>query len=109
MQCFPLWLINHVQKALQTLVIFLSRCQGDHFGFAQLMLPLPLTLLCQAGWSRAKVSQVSTSISKIYSNALRQSYSALPLLSTLLAFPSLGEGCVRHSRRIFNTIRKNSD
>ena len=31
---------NHVKKALQTLVIFLSRCQGDHFGFAQLMLPL---------------------------------------------------------------------
>ena len=55
------------------------------------------------------MSQVSTSISKIYSDALRQSYSALLPLSTLLPFPSLGEACVRHSRRIFNTIRKNSD
>ena len=81
---FELYSIGSV--AFRTLVNFLSRCQGNRFGFAQLMLPLSscypvllekgsaFFLLRQVGRSRAKVSQVSTSRSKLFSNALRRSF-----------------------------------
>ena len=128
MRCFPLWLINPImrrrlcripdtgdflkQVSRRSLWICTAHASSEPLLSClatKRTVPL-LTLLFQAGWSRAKVSEVSTSISKIYSNTLRQSYSALLLLSTLLPFPSLGEACVRHSRHIFNTInRKNSD
>ena len=82
--CFRLWLINPIgareTAATRTLVSFLSRCQRDRFEFAPLTLPLSpfcskrtvslLTLLRQAGRSRARVSQVSPLYVKSFSATL---------------------------------------
>ena len=49
---FELYSIGSV--AFRTLVNFLSRCQGNRFGFAQLMLPLSSSLSIRRFWGKGE-------------------------------------------------------